>query len=55
MKDVQDKEIVGTFYEKYFQKTNQTEFIIENVVKNNLYLKWKSSDNSVNSWIEKNI
>ena len=31
-------EDVGTFYEKYFQKTNQTEFIIENVVKSNLYL-----------------
>ena len=46
-------EDVGTFYEKYFQKTNQTEFIIENVVKNNLYLRLKGYDNSVNSWIEK--
>ena len=55
MKDIKYKEIIGMFYEKYFQKTNQTEFITENVVKSNLYLKWKSFDNSVNSWIEKNI
>ena len=55
MKGIKDKEIIGMFYEKYFQRTNQTEFITGNVVKGNLYLKWKSFDNSVNSWIEKNI
>ena len=37
-------EIVGTFYEKEFQKTNQKEFRIEKVIKKKgkkLYVKWK--------------
>ena len=36
-------EIIETFYEKELQKTNQQEFRIEKVVKENgdkLYLKW---------------
>ena len=40
--DLNGEEIVGTFYEKELQKTNQEEFIIEKVVKrkgNKLYAK----------------
>ena len=50
------EEIIGTFYEKELQKTNQQEFRIEKVIKkkgNKLYVKWKGYDNSVNSWIDK--
>ena len=54
--DLNDEEIVGTFYEKELQKTNQEEFRIEKVIKrkgNKLYVKWKGCDNSLNSWIDK--
>ena len=47
------EEIVGTFYQKERQKTKQTEFRIEKVVKrkcNKLYITWKSCDNSFNSF-----
>ena len=46
-------EIVGSFYEKEFQKTNQKEFRIEVIKKKEetLYVKWKGYDNSFNSWI----
>ena len=40
--DLKDKEIVGTFYEKEFQKTNQKEFRAEKVIKrksDKLYVK----------------
>ena len=50
------EEIVGTFYEKELQKINQEELRIEKVVKrkgNSLYVKWKSYDDSFNSWIDK--
>ena len=50
------KEIIGTFYEKELQKTNQKEFRIEKVLKkkgDKLYVKWKGYDNSFNSWIDK--
>ena len=53
--DLNGEEIVGSFYEKEFQKTNQKEFRIEEVVKrkgNKLYVKWKRYD-SFNSWIDK--
>ena len=49
-------EIIGTFYEKELQKTNQKEFRIEKVIKrkgDKLYVKWKGYDNSSNSWIDK--
>ena len=52
----QDQEIVGTFYEKKLQKTNQKEFRVEKVIKgkgNKLYVKWKGYDSSFNSWIDK--
>ena len=50
------EEIIGTFYEKELQNTNQKEFRIEKVIKrkgNKLYVKWKGYDNSFNSWIDK--
>ena len=50
------KEIIGTFYEKELQKTNQEEFRIEKVIRrkgDKLYVKWKGYDNSFNSWIDK--
>ena len=54
--DLNGEEIVGTFYEKELQKTNQEEFRIEKVIRrkgNKLYVKWKGYDNSFNSWIDK--
>ena len=54
--DLNEEEIVGTFYEKELQKTNQKEFRIEKVIKrkgNELYVKWKGYENSFNSWIDK--
>ena len=51
--DLNGKEIVGSFYEKKLQKTNQKEFRIEKVIKrkgNKLYVKWKGYSNSFNSW-----
>ena len=54
--DLNDNEIIGTFYEKELQKTNQQEFRIEKVIKkkgDKLYVKWKGYDNSFNSWIDK--
>ena len=39
------QEIVGTFYEKELQKSNQKEFRLENVIKRKgekLYVNWKS-------------
>ena len=52
--DVDGEEIIGSFYEKELQKTNQEEFRIENVAKrkgNKIYVKWKGYNNSFNSWI----
>ena len=49
-------EVVGTFYEKELQKTNQKEFRVEKVIKkksNKLYVKWKGYNSSFNSWIDK--
>ena len=46
--DLNGEEIVGTFYKKELQKTNQKEFGIENIIKrkgNKLYVKWKDYDN----------
>ena len=54
--DLNGVEIIGTFYEKELQKTNQKEFRIEKVIKkrgNKLYVKWKEYDNSFNSWTDK--
>ena len=54
--DLKGEEIVGSFYEKELQKTNQKEFRLEKVIKrkgNTLYVKWKGYNNSFNSWIDK--
>ena len=54
--DLNGEEIIGTFYKKELQKTNQEEFRIEKVIKkkgNKLYVKWKEHDNSFNSCIDK--
>ena len=54
--DLNGEEIVGSFYEKELQKTNQKQFRIEKVIKrrgNKLYVKWKGHNNSFNSWINK--
>ena len=54
--DLNGEEIIGTFYEKELQKTNQKEFRIEKVLRkkrDTLYVKWKGYDNSFNSWIDK--
>ena len=54
--DLKGEEIIGTFYEKELQKTNQQEFRIEKVIKkkrHKLYVKWKGYDNSFNSWSDK--
>ena len=50
------EEIIGTFYEKELQGTNQQEFKIEKVIKkkgDKLYVKWKGYNSSFNSWIGK--
>ena len=54
--DLNGEEIIGTFYEKELQKTNQKEFRIEKVLKrkgDKLYVKWKGYDNSFDGWIDK--
>ena len=54
--DLNGEEIVGGFYEKDLQKTNQKKFRIEKVIKrkgNKLYVKWKRYNDSFNSWIDK--
>ena len=54
--DLNEKEIVGTFYEKESQNANQKEFRIEKVIKikcSKLYVKWKRYSNSYNSWMDK--
>ena len=50
------EKIIGSFYEKELQKTNQKEFRIEKILKkkgDKLYVKCKDYDNSFNSWINK--
>ena len=54
--DVNNEEIIGSFYEKELQKTNKKEFRIEKILKrkgDKLYVKWKGYDNLFNSWINK--
>ena len=58
VKDLNEKKVVGTFYEKEFQKKkkNQKEFRIGRVIKrkdDKLYVKWKGYNNSFNTWIGK--
>ena len=53
--DLNNEQIIGTFYENELQRTNQEEFRIEKVIKKGykLYVKWKGYDNSFNSWVDK--
>ena len=54
--DLNGEEIIGTFYEKELQKTNQQEFRIEKITRrkgDQLYVKWKGYDSSFNSGIDK--
>ena len=54
--DLNGEEIIGTFYEKELQKTNQKEFRTEKVIKrkvDKLYVKWKGYSSLFNSWIDK--
>ena len=54
--ELNDEEIMGSFYEKELQKTDQKEFRIEKVIKkkgDKSFVKWKGYDNSFNSWIDK--
>ena len=54
--DPNGEEIIGTFYEKELQKTDQKECRISKVLRkkgDKLYIKWKGYDNSFNSWIDK--
>ena len=54
--DLNGEEIMGTFYEKELQKTNQKEFRIEKVIKrkcDKLYIKWNGYNSSFNSWMNK--
>ena len=54
--DLNGKEIMGSFYEKELQKTDQKKFRIEEVIKkkgDKLFIKWKGYDKSFNSWTDK--
>ena len=54
--DLNGEEIIGTFYEKKLQDTNQQKLRIEKVIKrkgDKLYVKWKGYNNTFNSWIDK--
>ena len=54
--DLNGEEIIGAFYEKEIQKTNQREFRIKKVIErkgDKLYVKWKGYDSSFNSSIDK--
>ena len=54
--DLNGEEIIGSFYEKELQKTNQEEFRIEKVIKrkcSKIYVKWKGYNNSFSSYIDK--
>ena len=54
--DLNGEEIIGIFYEKELQKTNQKEFRLEKIIKkkgHKLYVKFKGYDSSFNSWINK--
>ena len=54
--DLNGEDIIGTFYEKELQKTNQQEFRVEKVIRrrgDKLYVKSKGYDSSFNSWIDK--
>ena len=54
--DLNGEEIIGTFYGKELQKTNEEEFRIVKGIRrkgDKWYVKWKDYDNLFNSWIDK--
>ena len=54
--DLNEQEIVRTFFQKELQKTNQKKFRIEKVIQrkgNKLYIKWKGYNSLFNSYINK--
>ena len=54
--DLNDEDLIETFFEKQLKKTNQKEFTIGKVTKrkgDKLYVKWKGYDSLSNSWINK--
>ena len=54
--DMNNEQIIGIFYEKELQKTNQEKFRTDKINKrkgDKLYVKWKGYDSSFNSWIDK--
>ena len=54
--DLNEEEIVGTFYKKEFQKTYQKVFRVEKVIKrkrDKQYVKWKATTIFFNSWTYK--
>ena len=54
--DLNGEEIIGAFYEKDLQRTNQQEFRIKKVINrkdDKLYVKCKGYDSSFNSSIDK--
>ena len=58
IEELNEEEIFGMICEKELVKTNQTEFVIEKVIKkkgNELYVKWKGYDNSFNNRLIKKI
>ena len=53
--DLNGDQIIGIFFEKGLQKTNQQKFRIKKVIKkkgDKLFVKWKGCDSSFNSWID---
>jgi len=55
IKDYNNEEIAGTFYEQERQKTNQEVYRIEKIIRkrgNMSLVKWVGYDNSFNSWVE---
>ena len=54
--DLNGEPILGSFYEKELEKTNQEKFRLEKVLKrkgDKLFVKQKGYDNLFNSWINK--
>lgn len=55
IRDLHGEEIKSTFYEPELQKSNQTVFRIEKVIKkqgSKSFVKWKGYPTSFNSWVD---
>ena len=54
--DLNQKELIETFYKKELQSANQKVFSVETVIKkkrDQLYVKWNVHDSYFNIWINK--